>query len=579
MTLPFRRRHHDDEAAHDRARALTSTEMLEPLDDADASWLAGHLESCAECQVDREAFLADRALLRGLRAHTPEPPRDLWARTSAAIERESRTRRGRAPARTARARSLPFGAAAGALIVLVVIGASLIPPIAPPSSTPGNSAVGLASPEPQATTFEVTAGPVAYLRSSADGSWEFVSADVDGVCPRTRPSCRPLAEDEPGRPLSLAGTPVGVTISPNDDQLVVEAHGTGPGPDKIYVLPVPSASPAATPAPTAGATHGIPSGEPQTAVPATPKPTTPGPSPTPVVALEIASGVKVVGEAAYSADGKWLAFSARPSDGSSGPDLYLWTVGQPTAVAVTTDHRTYFSAWLGTQVLASRVGEPVVPAASDGPTAAPQRVEVHPSSFLLDPASLAETAIGQSDLWLPVVDPSGHRAAFWSGTLMPTADGLDWQLGTGKVVLSDWSSGPIPAATADPATPEPTAAPALGPTGTAVTVVSDRAASFQAKFDPSGTRLAVWVGEQLNADIGRLHLVVLDPKTGAIAEGPEPLAGTPALRRFSIGIGRLAWVTPSGQDGQDSTVQVLGWSSNDFGEIRSIPAKALYLVR
>ena len=73
--------------------------------------------------------------------------------------------------------------------------------------------------------------------------------------------------------------------------------------------------------------------------------------------------------------------------------------------------------------------------------------------------------------------------------------------------------------------------------------------------------------------------MVLDPTTGAIAAGPEPLAGTPALRKFSIGIGRLAWVTPSGQDGQDSTVQVLGWSSTDFGEIRSIPAKALYLVR
>lgn len=579
MTLPFRRRHHDDETSHDRARALTSTEMLEPLDATEATWLAGHLESCAECQLDRDAFLADRALLRGLRAHTPEPPRDLWARTSAAIERESQARRGRGPARTARARGLPFGAAAGALIVMVVIGASLIPAIPPPSSTPGNSALGRVSSEPQATTFEVTAGPVAYLRSGADGSWEFVSADVDGVCPRTRPSCRPLAEDDPGRPVSLAGTLIGVTISPNDDQLVVEARGTGPGPYKIYVVPVPTASPAVTPPPTPAATAGTSSGEPPTTVPATPKPTDPTPSPTAVAVLEIASGVKVVGEAAYSADGRWLAFSARPSDGSTGPDLYFWTVGQPTAVAVTNDHRTYFSAWLDTQVLASRVGEPVRPAASDDPTAVPQPAEVHPSSFLLDPATLTETAIGRSDLWLPVVDPSGRRAAFWSGTLVPTADGLDWQLGTGKVVLSDWSAGPAPAATHGPAMPEPTAAPALGPTGTAVTVVSDHAAAFKAKFDPSGTRLAVWVGEELDADVGRLHLVVLDPTTGAIAAGPEPLAGTPALRKFSIGIGRLAWVTPSGQDGQDSTVQVLGWSSTDFGEIRSIPAKALYLVR
>ena len=100
MTLPFRRRHHDDETSHDRARALTSSEMLESLAAADAGWLAGHLESCAECRQEREAFLADRALLRGLRERTPEPPRVLWARTSAAIEREARGRRGRR-ARTA----------------------------------------------------------------------------------------------------------------------------------------------------------------------------------------------------------------------------------------------------------------------------------------------------------------------------------------------------------------------------------------------------------------------------------------------------------------------------------------------
>ena len=31
MTLPFRRRHHDQELTHDRAHALISTELIEPL--------------------------------------------------------------------------------------------------------------------------------------------------------------------------------------------------------------------------------------------------------------------------------------------------------------------------------------------------------------------------------------------------------------------------------------------------------------------------------------------------------------------------------------------------------------------
>ena len=486
MTLPFRRRHHDDESSHDRARALTSVGMLESLSDEDAGWLARHLEACGECRQEREAFLADRALLRGLREHTPEPPRDLWARTSAALEREARSQRGRGTAAPARRSGLPFGA--------------------------------------------------------------------------------------------LAGAPVGMTISPNEDQLVVEAPGAGIAPNRILVVPVPLASPAVTPRPTEPPNTESPSAE-----PATPEPGSPEPSVIPDEIIEIASGVVVVGEAAYSADG-WLAFSARPSDGSTGPDLYLWRVGQPTAVAVTSDHRTYFSTWLGGRVLASRVDEAANPEASDAPTAAPDAnastepapIEAHPSSFLLDPATLTRTDIAQPDLWMPVVDPTGRFVAYWSGTLRPTADGLDWQLATGELVLDGWSAGPDARPTADPAA---TPAPALGPAGTAVSVIRGPTAAFKAKFDPTGTRLAVWVGEQADAEVGRLHLIVLDATTGAPAAGPEPLPGEPALRRFSIDVGRVAWVSPSGQDGQESAVQVLGWTSTEFGEIRTVPGKGLYLVR
>lgn len=608
MTLPFRRRHHDDESSHDRARALTSAEMLESLDGTEAGWLARHLESCAECRQEREAFLADRALLRALRERTPEPPRDLWARTSAALEREARVRRTRGRGRPAgagpRARGLPFGAVAGALIVMVVIGASIIPPIPPPNETPSGSQ-GLTA-EPQATTFEVTAGRVSYIRSAANGSWEFVQADVDAVCPRTRPSCKPLAEAHPGRPVILAGTPIGVTISPNEDQLVIEARGVGTAPDRIYVVPVPSASPTVTPAPaetptvgpTATPTISTPSGEPViTPEPATPEPVSPAPSVSPDGVIEIASGVMVVGEAAYSADGQWLAFSARPSDGSTGPDLYLWAVDEPTAIAVTDDHRTYFSTWLGGLVLASRVNvaegleataepsadptaDPSDPAAD--PSTAPTPVAAHPSSFLLDPATRTETQIAQPDMWLPVVDPTTRLVAYWSGTLVPTVDGRDWLLGAGELVLDGWSSGLdaqptlAPDATIDPAA---TPVPPLGPAGTPVAVIPGQTAVFKAKFDPTGTRLAVWISEEIATDVGRLHLVVLDAVTGAVDEGPEPLPGAPALRRFSIDTGRLAWVSPSGQDGQDSAVQVLGWSSTAFGEISTVPAKALYIVR
>ena len=600
MTLPFRRRHHDDEGPHDRARALTSHEMLDPLAADDATWLARHLDACAECRREREALLADRSLLRTLRDATPEPPRDLWARTSAALDRESRARRSRGASERVGAergagwgfRGLPLGAAAGVLIVIVVLGASLVPPTNPLSTAPSGTGVAVASPEVQPTPFQVTAGRVGWIRTAGDGSWELVITDVDAVCPRAKPGCRPLGADDPGRPVDLGGAPTGVTISPTELQLVFESRGEGATPDRILIVPVPAASPQVTP-PTETSAPG-------SAPPETPEPTTGG---TPRDAIEIASGVVVVGEAAYSADGLWLAFSARPSDGSTGPDLYLWTAGQLTATQVTSDHQTYFSSWFGGQVLASRIAvvpgeEPDatgVPAsdATDAPSGTPDAspaapVEGHASSFLLDPATLVETPIAQPDVWLPVVDPTGRFVAYWSGTLVDVPGTHDWALGTGQLALAGWSNAAVAAsetpalATADPAAtgdPAATSAPAVGPSGPMVALVPGVIATFKAKFDPTGTRLAVWVGEQLDATIGRLHLIVLDRDTGSINSSLTPLPGVPALGRFSIDAGRLAWVSPSGQDGQESAVQVLGWSNDEFGEIRTVPAKDLYIVR
>jgi hypothetical protein len=318
----------------------------------------------------------------------------------------------------------------------------------------------------------------------------------------------------------------------------------------------------------------------------------------------IASGVTVVGEVAYSGDGQWVAFSARPSDGSTGPDLYLWTAGASEAQPVTDDHQTYFSAWLDGQVLASRIHVPAAPgepAASGDPVATPggaspsgepeptaptagEPMEAHATSFLVDPATLARTDLTQADVWLPVVDPAGRFVAYWSGTLRST-NGLEWVLGTGQLVLDGWSSGGGPQATPEASTDagasgEPAAVtePAIGPAGTPTPIVPGETGAFKAQFSPSGTRLAVWVGEEAGDTVGRLHLVVVDAETGAI-EPESPLPGVPALGRFSIDVGRLAWVSPPGQDGQESTVQVLGWSHDDFGEIQTIPARDLYIVR
>ena len=590
MTLPFRRRHHDDEGSHDRARALSSSELVEALDPDEAAWLDHHLETCTDCRREREAFIADRELLRSLRDKPIEPPRDLWARTATALD-DARADR-RSPARRG-TRSpwlgLPVGAAAGVLILLVVVGTALLPGILP--RTPNGTQVAGVSGAPGPTPIAVAAEPIVRVSTAADGSLALMFIDIDAVCPRARPECVPPPGDGPEQTLGQLGAKAStMTISPDDHQLVFEATGGTSGAGKIYVVPVPAKGTEQTPPPTPTAGTG--------SQPVTPEPSNPEPTPaaTPVGQVEIASGVTVVGEVAYSPDGHYLAFSAAPLDRSTGPDLYLWSAGSGAAVAVTSDHATYFSAWLGNQILASRLTVPAEPEqpgnpkASDQPGASGgngqgngQLIEAHSSSFLFDPATLTRTELSQPDVWLPVVDASARFVAYWSGTLT-SKDGVTWELGAGQLVLDKWSTGaaaPEPGASeaaAASTAPEASTVPAVGPVGELRPLVTGKVADFRAKFDPEGIRLALWIGEDLQEPVGRLHLVVIDPATGAITSA-EPLPGTPALRRFSIDVNRLAWISPPGQNGQESSMQVLGWDGDSFGEIHTEPAQDLLILR
>jgi hypothetical protein len=519
-----------------------------------------------------------------------------------------------------------MGVAAAALVVLVVVASAVIPrvipTVVPPAPSDVAQAPSLVPPPPQPTPLAIAdAGDVGFVRRDGDGRWQLVISEVDEVCPPSRQGCDSLGEGTP-QTVDLGGTPTRVVMSPRGEQLVVQSDGSAAQPGKVFVVPLATAGPGGSDTPSAPPTTepAESPGESLTASPGTGPSATPGN--TPDGAIESASGVTMVGEAAYSQDGAWLAFSARPADGSTGPDLYLWHVGDPApAGPVTEDHATYFSSWLGNRVVASQVitpatlfeagagasGEPATaeatpeasaespasPAASPDASVAP--ATFHPISFLLDPATGARTDLSQPDVWLPVVDAGRHVTAYWSGTLVPTSDGLDWQLGEGRLVLDRWvepgaapspselaaasndrSAQPAADASANPSTPP---LEVVGPAGTQVPLAIDNVRVFKALFDPKGTRLAVWAADDQAAEVGRLHLLVIDPETGTIDAGLPPLAGAPALRRFSVDTGRLAWVSPRGQDGQESAVKVLGWEGRNFGEINTIPARDLFIVR
>jgi hypothetical protein len=610
MTLPFRRRHNDEETSHDRARALSSRRLLESLDADEEAWLGRHFETCTECQAENEGFAADQALLRSLREQPIEPPRDLWARTSAALdaaagnrgtlpfERQQRRRPGGGGANRWW-RSLPVGMAAAAAVVLVLVGSAVLPGLVGrgPQATDQTAVGPSVVPGPTAITVDTAAILAARVR--ADGSIDVSSTEVDKVCPTSRLECVPAPSQHQGSTLDLQGAKAStVTLSPNNDRLVFESASGPSSEGKIYVMPVgtagqPSQQPATPPAsPSSGSNR--PSEPPVSGGPT--------PEPTPVGQVEILSGATVVGEVAYSPDGHWLAFSAAPKDGSTGPDLYLYAVGSTAAaVAVSSDHQTYFSAWLGNQVLASHIaapaGEPAAsgkPNASKGPDASgngnngqgnggqAQAIVGHASSFLFDPTTHARTDLGRPDVWMPVVDAHSRFVTYWAGTLRST-DGVEWQLGDGQVVLDGWNAGTsttpgasaeAPTATDASASPEP----AIGPAGHPTPVVTSHVEDFRAKFDPEGIRLAVWVSERAGEADGRLHLLVIDPATGSLRPG-EPLSGVPALRRFSIDENRLAWVSPSGQDGHESALTVLGWDGDTFGQIHAEQDANLLILR
>jgi len=74
-------------------------------------------------------------------------------------------------------------------------------------------------------------------------------------------------------------------------------------------------------------------------------------------------------------------------------------------------------------------------------------------------------------------------------------------------------------------------------------------------------------------------LLVLDQRSGTVDPSIDPLPGVAALRGVSIDAGRMVWVTPPGQDGEGSHVQILAWNDHDFGQVRTIPAQHLFVVR
>ncbi len=642
---------------HERAIELLAERLDGPLAAADAALLDAHLVGCSSCRAAAEAFGSDRLLFRDL--PIPEPPRDMWARTSAALDRErSRNARrfvggqglprrdpGRASYRRDVRRWGPLAglSTAAALILVVALGASGLlggfggigaaGGSGGPPSAPATFAVG-------PTPLTVPPNDVAWVSSLGGGLYQFNLATIGQVCPTgSAPDCAPL--DGSTRQVTvLPIVPTAVVLSPSQAQAVVVAdQPTGGG---VYVVPFPTSAPVAspmpeptvTPVPTASPTPAAPTSTPTPAptptLPATPEPPTgtPAVTPTPVPTsapgtpvpiigspIAIATNVTIVGnEAAYSPDGHWFAFSARPSDGSTGPDIWVWETGTPAARPLTSDHASIFSAWVAGRILGSRAVSAQAAAApfaaatasptptsdpSAEPGASPGPPLVVPQAFLIDPMNGTERVLDRLAGWRPAVDPTGRWVVYWAGSLKLDPVDRTWVPDVGLLEVAQWavlsgsgdglpggsgdsaspgveptagSSADVTAAPSADSTPSPGADPAVGPL---LVVEPDRPTirDWELRWDPSGTHLALWIADPLVPGLGVLSVLALDPVTGRPGlDSPRLLSEMPAQRGFSIGDGRIVWVTPPGQDANGARIQVLAWQGKDAGQVTTRPS-------
>jgi len=589
------RRPDDWPSSHVRARADLSERLDTTLEPAEASWLTDHLDTCSECRLIADEYATQRLELRALRDRTPTPPRDLWARTAAAIESESRFRDGRVPTAGWRDRRIlaPSAAITAALVVVVAVAALTSsqrfgggeatgsPLEVAAASGPPSSAAGASNPEP--TRIPVTK-KIAFVSRDSGGSFSITTKNVDSVCPGTSTTPCDDANATVDHPVDLDQNASTVFGSVDNKRLIVVSDPSSANSGSISVVPIGTDEPEATPAPTASAAtaSGItppsappsgsttapsaPTSAPPRSLPPTPTPTaivggSPSPSvevsPQPDGTIEIANDVVLVGQsAAYSPSGNWFAFTARPVNGTAGPDIFVWKVGDARARAVTTDHRSVFGSWTSDVMVGSTIVE-----TTKGNGAA--RTNLQPVTYLLDPTTRAVTVLPQTgQAWRPAVDPTGRLAVYWAGTVRSTASS-GYAPDAGRLVLGDWGAG-ISAPTDGPI---PT--PIKGDQGAArheTTLAAGRLEDWDARWDGTGTHLAVWIADPQNSAVGRLSLYVVDSFDGKIDLKKPLLDKKVAIAGYSIANGQLVWAAPAA-DGATTgdQIQLLAWTDEGVG--------------
>jgi trimeric autotransporter adhesin len=567
-------RRSDTDPMHERARLLASAAIDEALEPADQAWLDEHLATCEDCSAAAEDLAAIHAQLRAL--EFPEPPRDLWARTSAALDAASvREARSRAAARRRPSFGPLIGTAIAATAVVVVAGASLLwrsPGTLSPLAT--QTSGGTLGPGVTAAATGAVQAPIAlvngtsYWLAESDGVYTIVGGTTScstgsGTCTVTGGTGSALgsiqSDTEIAAVLSSDATRAAVWTA---DKIAIVTLSSTPQTVTLDTL-TPRPTVLSTVAPTPAATAAAASDAAASAAPsasaaltaAVTAAVTGAPS-----ATAILDGYEVVGrDPEFSADGTIVAFAARPVDRSTGPDVFIWRVGDERAHAISAHHLDVFDGWAGSRIL---VGE-----FSPGPGGS----AVEASSYVFDPAT-GNALRAAAPMLIAGIDPSGTNVVYWAGAVeFDNATGL-WRPGKGSLFyaplagmnlvpasLTAAATEPPATATAtgtppDPATDNPDATATDGPSAEA-TQISTTASSgvvtldgvgnvrrWVVRWDATGRYVAAWTADGAS-DVGRVHVYEAIPTGGVELR----LTIEASLASISFDSGGLIYTSPDGK--------------------------------
>jgi hypothetical protein len=623
------------ERVHAKARMWAAQAIDVDLQPADAAWLSEHLSGCADCRAVGAEYRALHDELRGL--ESPEPPRDLWARTSAALDGMDRSGARRSGKRAGSRRRLAainrsfLGSAVAIGVTVGLAGLSLLShgPLHTPGPGPadtGSIALTTVVPGNGGQAPLAVVDGTSYWMAPENGVYQIRSGAAD--CAGAAASCTVTHGSGTVLGSIVSESAVSVVIGPNAEQAAVWTAG------KIVVLPLTVSAPKTvsidllTPRPTSTvgpsepplvsatpsatpSTATTPATTPETVNPATTPSTTPSTTPesvNPATASSTASstattpatvaaqpaaildGYTVVGRAPeFSADGSWVAFSARPADLSVGSDVYVWRTGWERAQAITTSHADLFAGWFGQQIL---ISEFMASGSVD---------EASATSYVYDPVSAAVMRIDRQML-LPVVDPTGTYLVYWSGTAaFDSTTGL-WEPGQGDLYFDDWANLMLVPAQFGEAVSQPTSMPTAAPSETTATSAqpSDDASpvatapgasasdgatpaadgqvsatpemsvsppqllpvalgpgtvrDWTVRWDSSGRYVAIWVADPPSTDAGHVTLLAVDPNT-RLLNTAQPLLSAAAGSNIAFDNTDFVYTSPT-QGGDGKTYMV-----------------------